>query len=95
MAKITPEEMARKLKLTGVTSQSKSESSTYAQKFEQPKKRGPYFKATPKKDALLTISTTAEVKSYIDERCMRERKSRSQLITEIVEQLMEGEIEGM
>ena len=94
MVKITPEEMARKLKLTGVPSQPKAESGTHPQKFEQPKKRGPYFKATPKKDALLTISTTAEVKSYIDERCLREKKSRSQLITEIVEQIMEGEHEA-
>lgn len=61
---------------------------------EKPRKRGSYFKTTPKKDAMITISTTSAVKDFIDEVCIAERKTRSTLITEIIEAHMEASKEN-
>lgn len=53
-------------------------------------KTGSYFKPGPRRDASITISTTAEVKDFIDAMCVKERKSRSQYITEVLKNHMAG-----
>lgn len=61
-----------------------------AESVRKSRKTGSYFKPSPRKDATLTISTTAEIKEFIDAMCMKEEKNRSQYVTEILERHMDG-----
>lgn len=86
MAQPTVDELAKKL---GVGKKKEAPAAKKKQ-GSAPKKRGSYFKTTPKKDAMITISTTSAVKEFVDAACVSERKTRSTLITEIIEAHMEA-----